>query len=215
MEEIWQKLSQEQKILALTPHSDEKGRTPLILAVRSGQTDLVTILLTKSDIDPNHRDSYGNTALHYTVLSQQNTLLELLLANTRVNTALLNHSKYTVYDLLKEYCYEVFPFYVREFCFARLCLDQTLESYFAEGVYGEKSKETPEDGQLERIVTKIRALTEIRWMAGEHYSVPFPLHLFSLEMQREIILRHCLLLQQEAYRDKPPLSLDDNLLLPI
>jgi hypothetical protein len=67
---------------------NSEDKTALHLASSS---ELIQELLSASDIDPNSQDGYGNTPLHEAVNKQNETKLKLLLADTRVQTDILNN----------------------------------------------------------------------------------------------------------------------------
>ena len=59
--------------------TDEKGRTPLILAANLGKADMVNRLLISQSISINATDKLGRTALHYCAQMKMNKTIEMLL----------------------------------------------------------------------------------------------------------------------------------------
>ncbi|XP_063494586.1 AFG3-like protein 2 [Symphalangus syndactylus] len=57
---------------------DKEHRTPLIQAVHC-QEEACAVILLEYGANPNHKDIYGNTALHYAVYSESTSLAEKLL----------------------------------------------------------------------------------------------------------------------------------------
>jgi serine/threonine-protein phosphatase 6 regulatory ankyrin repeat subunit B len=81
---------------AVTPDGDP----PLLIAVKHNNENLVTLLVTKSDINVNARDKDGYTALMYAALQDNDTLVALLL-NNNAHPCVANNEKATALDLIK------------------------------------------------------------------------------------------------------------------
>ncbi|PQE31443.1 hypothetical protein CJF32_00008075 [Rutstroemia sp. NJR-2017a WRK4] len=65
---------------------DKNGRTPLSWAAEEGNTEVVTLLLSKTDeVDPNSRDNRGRTPLSFAAEQGCEEVLSSLIGNQRVN----------------------------------------------------------------------------------------------------------------------------------
>jgi ankyrin repeat protein len=81
---------------AVTP----EGSTPLLIAAKNNNENLVSLLLTKSGINVNARDKEGNTALMYAALNNNETLVATLLKHG-AHPSIANNKKITAFDLIK------------------------------------------------------------------------------------------------------------------
>jgi oxysterol-binding protein 1 len=76
--------------------------SPLTLAVQCAQTPTVEyILANASYIDVNHKDQYGNTALHYAARTGRADVVELLLKKRNINDTVQNHEGKQPVDISK------------------------------------------------------------------------------------------------------------------
>jgi len=72
------------------PYINDYGRTALMIAARSGDEEVVDLLLQRPDLDTNHQDQEGYTALSLAVLYEEIRVAELLLGHPGVNVDLPN-----------------------------------------------------------------------------------------------------------------------------
>ncbi len=79
---------------------DQLGRTPLIRIIQNDNVDLVKECL-KKDIEVNKADLTGNTALHHAVLRCNETIIQFLLHDHRINSSLKNKNDLCAYQLLE------------------------------------------------------------------------------------------------------------------
>jgi ankyrin repeat protein len=82
-----------------TSFVDSEGRSPLHIAVQSGQLNIVRMLVDMPRFDANAQDCDGNSPLHLAVLHQHTALVELLLGTTGINMELKDHSGQTALHL--------------------------------------------------------------------------------------------------------------------
>jgi len=79
---------------------DEKGSTLLHwAAARKKNTAMLEFLLAQEGIDINHKNEYGNTALHFAVRYGDYGGVQLLLKQPEANKSLRNDSGDTAHDL--------------------------------------------------------------------------------------------------------------------
>jgi len=83
--------------------SDEEGRTPLTLVIQSKKDKnaaIITALLSRSDIDVNKADKWGNTPLHYAALQHNSFVINSLLDDPRVDSLITNKESSFAYQFL-------------------------------------------------------------------------------------------------------------------
>jgi hypothetical protein len=180
---LWHTLTIKQRMDALLPYKDDKGRGLLSMTVRHGEIPSLGTLLLNPSVCVNEKDIYGNTALHHAVLVKDSGALSVLLNSPRVNTAVENQDKHNVGDLLAAYeKSNVFPDSVVMHSFVRLHMDQLIINYchtHATQVMESEGKTTLRE--------TIRQLYETAWFYTQYRDRPFPLHVVSTETQNEII----------------------------
>ncbi len=73
--------------------NDNNDRTPLLYAAMSGEEIVVKLLLTKDNIDPNHRDKFGLTPLLFAAKKGYPDVVKLLLEKCRENDILIHEGE--------------------------------------------------------------------------------------------------------------------------
>ncbi|KTW25726.1 hypothetical protein T552_03338 [Pneumocystis carinii B80] len=73
--------------------------SPLILAVQCASVSIVEHILHKNIFDVNHKDDYGNTALHLAVYMCRFDVIKMLLLNANINDTILNNNRKQAYEL--------------------------------------------------------------------------------------------------------------------
>lgn len=82
-------------------HCNDKGENAFIIAVKLGnKIDVLTTILKQSNIDINHFDQSGNTALHYAVKMKDKNNISFLL-NNNANPQIKMNDGMTAIDLAK------------------------------------------------------------------------------------------------------------------
>ena len=87
--------------------TDERGKTPLILAADLGKADIISRLLVSESIQINATDNLGRTALHYCAQTKMNKIIEMLLDRSAdVDVQDLGSHPPMYYALKEGDCYE-------------------------------------------------------------------------------------------------------------
>ena len=73
---IWYKYYLDEKLIM--ENSKYKGRTPLIAAIKHNSWEVLQYFGSKKS-DPNLSDQNGNTALHHSIMSQNDTFVKLIM----------------------------------------------------------------------------------------------------------------------------------------
>lgn len=195
---LWHSLTIKQRMDAMLPYKDEKGRGLLSIVVRNGDLPSIAPMLLNPSVCVNEKDIYGNTALHHAVLVKDSGALSLLLNSPRVNTAAENRDKHTVGDLLSAYeRSNVFPDSVVMHSFVRLHMDQLIINY----CHTHASQVTESEGKT-TIRETIRQLYETAWFYTQYRDRAFPVHLVSTEIQNEIIEQRFIEFRQQRTKKK-------------
>lgn len=185
LDEVWLNVSFTQRVEALLPHGDDKGRSLLAKAVRRRDHELVCTLLHNPAMEVNRTDIYGNTPLHHAVLVKDNSVvLSLLLGSPRVITNLANRDNHTACDILDGYDKPIFE--LVEHCFVRRLIDHTIANYclaHPDRILG--TRVTPES--IVPLQQTIRQLYEASWFLSEYRDRAFPVKLVPMALQNEII----------------------------
>ena len=183
LDNMWHTLTIPQRMDAMLPYKDDKGRGLLSVAVRNGDMPSIHKMLLNPSVCVNEKDMYGNTALHHALLVKDSSALSVLLNSPRVNTAVENRDKHNVGDLISAYeKSNIFTDSVVMHCFVRLHMDQLIINYchtHAIQVIESEGKTT--------IRETVRQLYETAWYYTQYRDKAFPLHLVSSETQYEII----------------------------
>jgi ankyrin repeat protein len=90
------KAYQGNNINTLTPEGD----TPLVIAAKNNNDNLVALLLTKPEINVNARDRGGHTPLMHAALNENNSVVAMLLQHG-AHPCVCNNQKATALDLIK------------------------------------------------------------------------------------------------------------------
>lgn len=187
LSEIWDNLGPIQRIEAMLPYSDDKGRNLLTRAVRSGDHPLMHTLLLNPSLNVNQQDIYGNTALHHAVLAKDGGALRILLDSPRVIANIPNRDLHTVCDLIKGYSdSDVFKDILEEYCLARLILERTICDYCL--THADKIIETSYDDKILTLMQgSIQRLCRDYWTVSAYKDRPFPVDLVPVATQNQII----------------------------
>jgi len=102
IDDIWHRMTLDQRIEAVVPFRDARGRGVLTRAVRNKEYGLVELLLGNERVNVNEQDMYGNTPLHHAVLVQDGEMLKILLDSNRIMPAIGNKDGVRVIQMLKE-----------------------------------------------------------------------------------------------------------------
>ncbi|KAG5513323.1 hypothetical protein PMAC_001386 [Pneumocystis sp. 'macacae'] len=118
-----------------TPSSSVKAFdlfSPLILAVQCASISIVEHILSKSIVDVNYKDDYGNTALHLAAHMGRFDVVKMLLGNLNVNDTILNNNKKQAYELCT--CPEIYHYMTVE----RTRFIEETEETFSQLLYAKK-----------------------------------------------------------------------------
>lgn len=130
VEDIWQNMTVNERINAVIPYYDSRGRGALTRAVRRRDHLLVEQLLLDPRVDVNQRDIYGNTPLHHSVLMIDSEMIILLLNSPRLITNLCNNAHHTVADMLHDLkSTNAFPQSLHDYCHTRILGTSHLSIY--------------------------------------------------------------------------------------
>lgn len=136
----------------------------LIQAVHCYDLERIQSILKDRSKDPNEQDQYGNTALHHAIIAQELTsiqkegVVQLLLSDPRTNSFIRNKSDYTAPDLIARYDADMET--VRQVLFARLTLDEAVETTITESLKKADATTTNPNSILEQIKERIHTIQE-------------------------------------------------------
>ena len=82
------------------------GKTPLIWGSRNGHKKVVRLFLSRGDIDPNRRDENGYTALMYAIFRNSAGMVDILLADPRIDVGASHPVWGTTLDFARQYAQE-------------------------------------------------------------------------------------------------------------
>jgi len=184
LDEVWLNMSFVQRVEALIPHNDDKGRSLLAKAVRRGDHELVCSLLHNPAMQVNRPDMYGNTPLHHAVLVKDNEALSRLLDSPRIIANLTNRDNHTACDLLEGHDKQIFE--LVEHCFVRNLIDQTISNYCL--THPTRILKTVDNVEFTASLQQmLRQLYEASWFLTEYRDRAFPVKLVPLTLQNQII----------------------------
>ena len=178
LDEIWHNMRPAQRIEAVIPYTDEKGRGVLIKAVREHDIALIYTLLKNPKVKVNQADLYGNTALHYAALMKDKEALDILLNSPLVICCLINRDERTAYDLL---CKE-FDDRIRERCYARQLLDKIVSDY--------AHSYNPRITSIASSHEAVKNAYDYKWCISEYGEKSFPEDGIPFALQNQIIEHH-------------------------
>ncbi|RPB05023.1 ankyrin, partial [Choiromyces venosus 120613-1] len=79
------------------------GRTPLHVSASNGHTNIVKLLLSRSDVDPNSKTNKGDTPLHYATSFGAKSVAKLFLNLDNFNPNIANNHGSTPLSIASEY----------------------------------------------------------------------------------------------------------------
>jgi len=121
VDELWRRMTLEERIETVVAFRDERGRGVLTWAVRNREYGLVEMLLENEKVEVNEQDEYGNTPLHHAVLVKDGEMLRILLKSKRVVPNVVNKAGYVVETMLREFEKSaVFDSSTLHYCYMRI-----------------------------------------------------------------------------------------------
>jgi hypothetical protein len=189
LDDIWYNMTQAQRIDAVLPYTDDKGRGVMINAVRNHDRSLIYTLLNNSKMNVNQSDVYGNTALHHAALHKDTEILSILLNSPLIISCSTNRDDRTPWDILSEN-YLSFENDVREHCFARLLIDKAIKEY-AHKHTKKVSLANYDPALLKTLQDAVRQQYLNAWfLSSEYKHRQFPDYTFPTKLQYKIIEHH-------------------------
>lgn len=188
LDEIWRNMKPAERIDAVIPYTDDKGRGILIKAVRHHDLPLIHTLLNNPRTDLNQPDVYGNTPLHHAVLMKDSDALLILLNSPLVICSLTNRDERTAYELLPS-DFTSFSDKEREWCYARQLMDKTISDY-AHKHQQKVTRSLHDKLLLVSLQEIVRKLYEYKWFLSDYSDKPFPEDSLPLALQNQIIEHH-------------------------
>ena len=187
LDEVWLSISYAQRIDAMLPYSDEKGRSLLSMAVRRGDHELMHMLLFNPAMQVNQVDIYGNSPVHHAILVKDDEALAILLGAPHIITSLANKDNRTPYNLLAGGSeVTAAPHHLAEYCFVRTLIDQTSINYCLAHP-ARILKTRTNTASVDSLQKAIRELYEAMWFLTEYRDRPFPVKLVPITLQNQII----------------------------
>ncbi len=178
---IWKNMNQNERIEAVLPYVDEKGRGILSIMVRKKCYDIVSQLLLTPECNVNQQDRYANTPLHHAVLVGDMRMVSLLVESIRVKCNIHNVYKHSFITILVQQHRETS---LMELCCARALIDDVIDDYCMLHNGADILESLHCNDKSAEIMNKIRRTVLQRWVCmGYDQVMPITTH-----VQNQIVL---------------------------